>query len=1116
MTILKLSLNNLSHYWKTHVGVICGVAVAAMVLTGSLIVGDCVKFTLHAIAVDRLGEIHFALSHQSRFFREQLAVDLEKELAAPVAPVFHVRGIVRKDGGGESANHVSVYGVNETFRQLSATPLPNGNENRDGLWINRKLAERLGVGEGDIVIVRIENPSAVSREVPLSTVEDTSIAFRIPISAILADNQLGRFDLRANQTPPDNAFLPLSLLQEKTERLQKINMLLIGQQRANPLAVEQVNDALHKIWRIEDAQLELQKLAHSDFTELRTERIFIEPSIKAGIDRCFATYAPENHPIGILTYFVDEIRLGSKTTPYSMATAIADNPLSRSRYPALNNLRDNEIILNEWAGEDLGAREGDSVTLTYNILGPMRKLITQEHTVVVKAIVPMTDPLCDAEMMPDFPGISKSEHCRDWDPGFVIDLDKIRDKDEDYWDQYRGTPKAFITLQTGQRLWSNRYGNLTTIRWIDPQQTSTDIATQLASHLNPAALGLSFLAVREQALQAVTQAMSFSPLFIGLSFFLIAAALILTMLLFVFGLEQRSREIGVLYALGFTRRQVRKLFVCEGVLLAGIGSLCGALAAILYSRLMIWALTTVWKGAVSAIPFHLAILPSTLVAGFAGGIAVTVVAIWFGIRNVSNEPIGFLLAAKGFYNLDLLQKMKTPHRGRWIAGGSLLIGVLLFLFVPDENAVQTAGKFFGVGAFLLIAALAFCQTILVRMSDRSTESHLTLWELGIRNNTRRRTRSLSIIGLLACGCFLMIAVGANRHDALSNADSRSSGTGGFAFVGETTLPLLHDLHTESGCNHFGLSREEVAQLQVVPLRLREGDDASCLNLNRAQNPKVIGVDPSAFAQRKSFQFVKTINGTIETENAWLLLNEKLPDNVVPAIADQSTIVWALGKSLGDTIEYKDDQGNSFQVKLVGALSNSILQGSLLIAEDNFIQRFPSANGYLFLLLDIPPSQRQDYREILTGALRDIGLELTPTGERLAAFFAVENTYLSIFQILGGFGLILGCVGLGVVVLRNLWERRSEIAVMKAVGFSNSSILRMILVEHLFLLGFGLACGLVSGLLAIFPAVTSRMHDLPYYSISITLIVMFLVGMFWIYVSAQLAVRERILDAIRSE
>src|SRR6202012_5950475 len=109
------------------------------------------------------------------------------------------------------------------------------------------------------------------------------------------------------------------------------------------------------------------------------------------------------------------------------------------------------------------------------------------------------------------------------------------------------------------------------------------IRDALLKKINPASLGFVFQPVREQALSASSQAVDFGGLFIGFSFFLIVAALLLMALLFQFGLEQRATEIGTLLALGFRPKQVRRLFLGEGALLALAGGVIGAAGGIVYA-----------------------------------------------------------------------------------------------------------------------------------------------------------------------------------------------------------------------------------------------------------------------------------------------------------------------------------------------------------------------------------------------------------------------------------------------------------------------------------------------------------------------------------------------------
>ncbi len=300
----------------------------------------------------------------------------------------------------------------------------------------------------------------------------------------------------------------------------------------------------------------------------------------------------------MLTYFVNELRDGARTTPYSMVTA-AGAPL----VPA--DMQDDEILISQWLADDLQARPGDDLALKYFVLGPGHRLDEKSDHFRLRAVLPTNGPTADRTLMPDFPGIAKAEKTENWDAGFAIDMQKIRPKDEQYWKTYRGTPKAFVTLAAGQKMWGNRFGDVTASRYPAPATRPT-LEHELLSKLTPASVGMNILAVREQALAASSQAEDFGGLFIGFSFFLIVAALILLALLFHFALEKRAVEVGTLLALGWRPGQVRRLLLLEGATIAIAGGLVGIVGGILYARCILYGLTTLWSAAVadSPVQFH--------------------------------------------------------------------------------------------------------------------------------------------------------------------------------------------------------------------------------------------------------------------------------------------------------------------------------------------------------------------------------------------------------------------------------------------------------------------------------------------------------------------------------
>jgi putative ABC transport system permease protein len=239
-------------------------------------------------------------------------------------------------------------------------------------------------------------------------------------------------------------------------------------------------------------------------------------------------------------------------------------------------------------------------------------------------------------------------------------------------------------------------------------------------------------------------------------------------------------------------------------------------------------------------------------------------------------------------------------------------------------------------------------------------------------------------------------------------------------------------------------------------------------------------------------------------------------NEVAAIGDANSIQWALGKKIGDTLDFVDERGQAFKLRLVGTVANSILQGSLIIDEAEFVKRFPSESGYRMFLIDAPSNRLAKVSAALSRAMQDAGLELTPAARRLAQFNAVQNTYLRTFQILGGLGLLLGSIGLGVVVLRNVLERRGELGLLLAVGFRARAVQRLVLTEHAALLGLGLTLGIAAAAVAVLPALLSPGERLPYGSLALTLGAVLANGALWTWLATRYALRGELLAALRNE
>jgi len=181
-----------------------------------------------------------------------------------------------------------------------------------------------------------------------------------------------------------------------------------------------------------------------------------------------------------------------------------------------------------------------------------------------------------------------------------------------------------------------------------------------------------------------------------------------------------------------------------------------------------------------------------------------------------------------------------------------------------------------------------------------------------------------------------------------------------------------------------------------------------------------------------------------------------------------------------------------------------------------MEKYPSTGGTGVFLVDAPRDSAADVAERLAWALEDRGLELTPAADRLAAFSRVTNTYLTIFLILGSFGLLLGSLGLVVVVGRNVSERLGELALMRAVGFSKKSVRTVVLVEHLLLVFGGILLGLLAALAATLPSLLTPGSDIPIATILLLIAAVVINGIGWTYAAVTRSVGTDLLSALRNE
>ena len=1108
LTLRSFPLRSARYHWRSNLPVLLGVAVGSAVLAGALLVGDSLRGSLRDRAVRQLNGVGTAYVG-TRLVRSVLA----ERIIGTTWPALLLQGSAQSEpspGLQKRLGRATVIGLDANGYDWFG--LPARADGHPQVVLSAAAADHLQLGVGGTIEIGVEKMSAVPRSSVLGRrgLDDIATTVKLSVGAVLPrDHRMNDFSLLPNPAAAVNVFVPLDVLQKQIGKPGKVNALL-GMKNFN---AEAMSASLAEALTLDDWRLRVRIAGKpKKYVSVESEQLVLDPATVRSVEA--AAKAVGTHSERTFSYLANAISLGdkpvwnkdasdeSKVIGYSTVAALdpsAAPPLGPFLPKDVSQLADDEIVLAEWPGSPFDPsvlKRGDPVTLTY--FKPEMEASVEEaaHTFRFAGFIPLTGPADDPDLTPPFPGITDKLRISDWDSPFELNMRRVRPRDEKFWDDHKTTPKAYVTRATGEKLWGSRFGDVTSVRvapipGLSVEQTAEKLRAELPKHLDPTAAGLVFEPTRDRLLTASRGGTDFGGLFLGFSFFLIASALLLVGLLFRLALDRRAKEVGLLLAAGYPVGRVRRLLLLEGVAVAAVGSLLGLVAAVGYAQGLIVVLTELWPDAEVGKFLTLHVGPGSLVAGFVAAVVMAAGTLWYGLRGLVKVPAPALLRGETSVPELAATAARRPIASLISAGLLIIAGVgMLATGGSQSNPDFRAMTFFAGGGSLLAAGLLIGRAWL---RWPRTDTARGPAGLGRRNATRNPGRSLITAGLIASATFLLVAVESFRRRPDADFLSETGGSGGFPLLAEADVPVFQPFDREPGKGDLldrlregyqkaeardpaGPSRQQrleaaeqaLKDVTTFPFRLQGGDDASCLNLYQAGRPRVLGV-PDALVRRGGFKFADTEAVAAEEKaNPWLLLAKPRDDGAIPVFAEQNTAMWMLKTMVGGTLQQPDGDGRMVTLRLVGTLQDSVFQSEVLMGDANFRRLYPRQEGFRIFLVACPPEKEKDVAGLLETGLRANGMTVTSTRDRVAAYQKVVGTYLTTFQLLGGLGLLLGVLGLGVVVLRAVWERVGELALLRAVGYRTRALQMMVLAENLLLLGLGVGIGLLAAAASVAP------------------------------------------------
>jgi ABC-type antimicrobial peptide transport system permease subunit len=1104
----------------------------------------------------------------------------------------------RDDDQVRRCANVNVMGVEESFWSFGRHGIaPTKPIAGDAVVINRSLANQLGIRDfaeegspykvggadsGRRLKLRIPKPSQMPAESALGVTDDLiETLVDLEIVEILPDQGLARFSLQPSQVSGPNLFIAIDRLQQTLGRTTLkhrsttalCNSALFSQSQTRGPNVDFDQNAnriaIAARLRLEDAGLSLNRVTLRDpqspagspvfdYWNLSSDKLIFSPSVTSSIVAAFPTAKP------VVTYLANDIRIAGQKSgvPFSMVSAIEFDDdfklLSVSDFP-IDALNDDEIVLNQWAAKDLNVGVGEEIEVEYflpetthgqqvtatasfivagiaKLTKPDRPFLVRRRNQIVDAVFKQSPTLAnDPDLTPQVPGVTESESIENWELPFST-AGKIRPQDDDYWNEYRTTPKAFLSPARGRQLFGSRFGVITSFRIPvdtgDREMVEQRLLQQF--EIDRTDLGLRMIPIRSRSLTASSGATPFDALFLALSMFVILSALILVSLLFRLAIQGRIAEVGLLQAVGVSENRVAGIWMREMMVVCLLGSLVGIVLGVGYGWLMIYGLKTWWVGAISTPFLKLFVSPVVLLIGLAAGTLVCWGTIAWSLRQTRRQSVRQLLSgqfestgdAVGIYGEGghAVGRFKKSHKSTGITGPVVVVALLvaatgLMVSAFRLSGDAKAGAFMGAGFLVLGAGLLWVHRSL-KTATGNTVQGLTLPNLAMMAARRNPLRSVLTIALVGVASFLIVAVSSFR---LSPTES---GTGGFDYIATSSGPVFADLNTPAGQSELLGDQPLDDRLTTIGMRLKPGQDASCNNLYQATQPSVIGVPQTLIDHFQNAEhsfswsgYARPIDAAGESHNPWRLISggdDRSEDDPIPVIIDKNTANYSLKLfALGTIYEVEYDNGQRVAFEVVGFLSNTILQGSLLIGEADFKRVFPSVAGYRYFLIDTAdvPSP-EDQVAVMEEALGDQGFDARSAVGVLRDFMAVQNTYLSTFQSLGGLGLLLGTFGLAAVQVRSVIERTRELGLLRAIGFGNRRIANLIFLESGWLLGVGLGVGILAALFATLPHFLFGSASVPWGELGIIFAIITATGVVTSYVASRAIARRSILKSLR--
>ena len=936
-----------SYYKKFYRLVAVAIAVMTAVLTGSLVLGDSVRGSLMERVSERLGNSETIIQTGTGFLSDSI---LNNEILSDAKGYLLSEGFISSEGkmipvmvwgtDNDSLNYDEA-ALNPQLSTLISNPSPL-TSNPFTLTHNPS---------NPIVLHLPSNNLVGSGSLFISQSHATQL--RLTVKGIKSAQDGGNILLHNEQVRPLNVFINRQQLAEALGVKGKVNVIL------SPNNI--TSDTFHGVWQPEDSGLQ-----HNNDSIIGIDRVFLPQSVVATL----------NPSTRYLAYFVNSLG----TIPYSFVTAT-------------DRLKGDETILTDYAAQRMKAHVGDSVTMEYYVSqGGLKKLLTRSHRFRVRSIVPISEFQKQADMITaDFPGLSGVKRCTDWNSDLPIDMSRITKADEDYWAEYRQTPKALVSLDAVGKDWIGSYGVATRVM----------CDTARMKLLTPQSFGIAVVHPRIAALDAAQNGTDFGTLFLALGFFIIIAAILLMQNPLSEMYQLRRPEIQLLNALGFSKRQVFRRLFLEAVPVVLVSAPIGVLLGYAYAAVILQLLAGPWSGVVHTDGFAIHANTTTVVLSFILSVILAFVVLALTVRG------GQKLKGESQRSKVKGQRSKVEGQSRDLKLSIINYKLSIIKYFRHQHRLSFITLALGV---LTVFAVGVNRPDFSHSSESATGGYQYYGEsripLQYDLNTAAGRHHLHLDNLPSNLRFLQLPKHTEDEASCMN-------------LNHVENPSVFGMSLED-MKAFGIDISEVEGVKYKVDSVKWNCKADEL-ANKEESKCIIPI-------------------AVDSEALLWSMMKKVGDTLIYHASDGRKVNVVIAAEYPTGIFH----GNAimpidcFRQLWPDEMGSRVV----LVKEEGQRSKVEGSNPS-----PLTPNP-STLTSTLTTSLSDYGFTLIPSVERLLHFFEVTDTYLRIFLSLGLLGLMLGLVSLLIVIRKNLVARSEDIRLYHALGFPTATIVCMFRCEQL--------------------------------------------------------------------